>query len=102
MKIHITPAAVQALRDKKPEPDAALRLAATHDGCGCGATVLYELNWDIPRPEDQRWHVDRFTLVMDPDSRPFFDPEITIDYHPERDTFALKSSNQIYLHHIYL
>ncbi|PTX65062.1 Fe-S cluster assembly iron-binding protein IscA [Melghirimyces profundicolus] len=102
MQVHLTPAALEALRSKRPEPGAGLRMAAITEGCGCGATILYELNWDIPRPEDTTWERDGVRLVMDSHSRMYFDSELTIDYHPEKDTFTFRSPNQIYLNHIRL
>jgi Fe-S cluster assembly iron-binding protein IscA len=103
MQVLISKEAQQAIQSKKPQVSpAVLRLSATDEGCGCGATVLYEFNWDHPRPGDVHIPFDGFTLVYDPDSEAFFDSRVKIDYDPSRDSFTVQSDGQIYLMHIRL
>ncbi|MDN4594921.1 iron-sulfur cluster biosynthesis family protein [Polycladomyces subterraneus] len=103
MQVLISKEAEQAIQRKKPqESPAVLRLSATDEGCGCGATILYEFNWDHPRPEDVHIAFDGFTLVYDPDSEAYFDPRVKIDYDSTRDSFTVQSDGQIYLMHIRL
>ncbi|BCU82298.1 hypothetical protein JIR001_20810 [Polycladomyces abyssicola] len=103
MQVLISKEAEQAIQRKIPqESPAVLRLSATDDGCGCGATVLYEFNWDYPRPEDVQIPFYGFTLVYDPDSEVYFDPRVKIDYDPSRDSFTVHSDGQIYLMNIRL
>ncbi|GGE22864.1 hypothetical protein GCM10011571_26160 [Marinithermofilum abyssi] len=92
------------MSEKKPEPGTVLRMAAMDEGCGCGATVLYELNWDAERREDNWVQTEEEdpVIVVDPHSRMYLERLMSLDYIVEQDTFTVKSASQIYLHHIRL
>ncbi|MFC4076584.1 iron-sulfur cluster biosynthesis family protein [Salinithrix halophila] len=102
MEVHIDPQTAGVLRSKRPEPQAGLRLAALNEGCGCGADVWFEMNWDSPRSDDISLKTEGITVLIDPRSREFFDPVLMVSHQLEKDAFSLKSRNQIYLNHIHL
>ncbi|MDR6224855.1 iron-sulfur cluster biosynthesis family protein [Desmospora profundinema] len=97
MEVIVNPEARRILMKHQPEPDAALRLAAMDEGCGCGATVLYEMNWDLPRPDDIRLKAGDLTVVVDRHSLAYFDSTVFVECRPGTHAFWLKSPNQIYL-----
>ncbi|MBA4494287.1 iron-sulfur cluster biosynthesis family protein [Paenactinomyces guangxiensis] len=103
MDVHVTPEARKALSSRKPDPEAVLRLVAMDEGCGCGADILFEMNWDQALPTDRRFPVgEGLTVVMDTHSQTYFYPEVWIEYQPNQDTFTLKNKNQIFLNHIFI
>lgn len=103
MTVIVTPDAEAVLHSRKPEPGAVLRVAAMDEGCGCGATVLFEMNWDHAHPADLLYEAGAdLTVAMDAHSQIYFTPELMIDYHPETDTFVLKNHQQIFLNHIHI
>lgn len=97
MEVIIDADTQQLLLERRPTTDAALRLAALHEGCGCGATLLYEMNWDLPQSGDIRLAQGELTVVVDRDSATYFDAIISVKRMPGTNAFSLKSSNQIYL-----
>ncbi|PTM59278.1 iron-sulfur cluster biosynthesis family protein [Desmospora activa] len=97
MEVIIEPNTHQRLMECRPTTDAALRLAALHEGCGCGATLLYEMNWDLPQPDDLRQEVGSITVVVDRESALYFDSTLQVEHLPDANGFSLKSANQIYL-----
>jgi Fe-S cluster assembly iron-binding protein IscA len=102
VNVHIDSQTRQILTSLRPEPDAALRIAVMDEGCGCGSTVGYEINWDIPLPDDVRLKVEELTVVVDPHSLHYFDTPLFLEHHPDTRTFRLKSPNQIYVSNLAL
>lgn len=103
LDVFVTEEAKEVLRERKPDPEAVLRVAAMDEGCGCGAAVWFEMNWDLPQETDLRFPAGEGLIVaIDPHSLTYFAPEVMIDYEKEGDTFVLKNKSQIFLNHIYI
>ncbi|QKG84809.1 iron-sulfur cluster biosynthesis family protein [Kroppenstedtia pulmonis] len=102
MNIKVTSPAVEAIRDKRGKERDSLRLAVVSEGCGCGADIVFDMEWDQPQRDDLRMKKEEIQFLVDPDSLLYFDSEVIVDYHEEKGTFSLKSDSQIYANHIRL
>ncbi|MBH8598023.1 MULTISPECIES: iron-sulfur cluster biosynthesis family protein [unclassified Thermoactinomyces] len=103
MRILVTDEAYQTLVGKKPEPSAVLRIAAITEGCGCSNDAMYEVNWDLPQENDRHFEIAKdLSVVIDPGSQLYFEPELIIDFDPERGTFSLKNKSEIFIRQIFL
>jgi uncharacterized protein YqkB len=103
MHIEISAGALSRLFEAKPTEEAALRVAVITEGCGCGADVVFEMNWDYVKPDDLVVAVSpALRMVLDRESAQFFGADLAVDWHERNQAYVLKNKEQIFSNRLLL
>lgn len=79
--------------------DGTKQLKLLHDteGCGCVVSGVPALQLiESPSVDDRQEQGDPLSYWFEPRHEVFYEPKLRVDYDPVRDSFSLKSDNQIY------
>ena len=96
MRIRLTDAAASRVKEQLGA-NGRLKLTYDAEGCGCAVSGVPAL-WivDAPGPTDAETAAEPLPVLYEPRHEVFFDEEMKLDYHAQRDVFSLKSDTQIY------
>jgi len=99
MNITITERAADKLLSTMDPQSTALKLLYDTDGCGCavnGVPMLYPLDRTEPAEEEETAAAAPVAIFFETRQKVFFEEQLTLDFHPEKKVFVLKSDNQYY------
>jgi uncharacterized protein YqkB len=97
MHFTFTPSAVERLSEQLNGDSRSLRLLYDTEGCGCVVSGVPTLQLiESPGEDDKLGDGEPYSVWYEPRYEVFFEPELRIDYDKTRNSFSLKSDNQIY------
>ncbi|MDQ8739394.1 iron-sulfur cluster biosynthesis family protein [Paenibacillus sp. LHD-38] len=97
MHITFSKAATDRLSPYLNDGITHLKLLHDMEGCGCvvsGVPTLQLIN--EPSVDDKLAQGDPLPFYYEPRHEIYYEPMLRVDYDPARNTFTLKSDNQIY------
>jgi len=97
MHITFTEAAVRKLDPYMADGSKKLKLLHDTEGCGCVMSGVPALQLvDEPSVDDKLADGEPYSFLYEPRHEVFYEPFMKVDYNEAKNSFSLRSDNQIY------